>query len=184
MVGFFVLASSGDLPRAIEPYLWGAGGIARHLKELRNNHYGDDVSLILIKYYIEQRYRSRFRLTSSRVPSTPSIGRSLLSCRRLAKCLTADDSLALGSSWPTQPSLLSLRLLPSTPRRGMTRISRPCREMLHGLLSGSARCLSRDARRRVSTSTPRETCGNQDIALRSAAAFVLSPERAKPGPNP
>lgn len=53
MVGYFVLASSGDLPRAIEPYLWGAGGIARLLKELRNNHYGDDVSLILIKYYIE-----------------------------------------------------------------------------------------------------------------------------------
>lgn len=67
MIAYFV--SSGD-PRVdamFAPYIWGPSGLGTLLEPLRHKPYGDDLILLLIKFYVEGRFSyfyfpSRFKV--------------------------------------------------------------------------------------------------------------------------
>lgn len=57
MVGYYLVAGDEQSSELITPYLWKDYGLCTLLKkEIRNRQYGNDLTLLLIKYYIEGKF--------------------------------------------------------------------------------------------------------------------------------
>jgi hypothetical protein len=57
MIGYFLSAGDEIVSNIFTPYVWKENGLGTLLdKEIKNKNYGNDLELLLIKYYVEGRF--------------------------------------------------------------------------------------------------------------------------------